>query len=156
MMKSVAPRFLGPAIPGGDGDRVAGRMGADPGTASVGSPQLQLAAAGNSGSDGKQRQLPPGEVFMVASGSFREERVVDATADGKGVTNRLAANLAEGHGRFGRDRAHRWRIACASANEVDVHLRILCTCGAVPRGKTDATLQLFDEVRAMTWKLINP
>ena len=38
----------------------------------------------------------------------------------------VPANLAEGHGRFGRDRAHHWRIAYASAREVDSHLRILC------------------------------
>ena len=29
----------------------------------------------------------------------------------------VAANLAEGHGRFGRDRQHHWRIAYASATE---------------------------------------
>ena len=68
----------------------------------------------------------------------------------------VPANLEEGHGRHGRDRAHHWRIAYASAKEVDVHLRILCLCRAVPRGKAIATLNLFDEVRAMTWRLLNP
>ena len=68
----------------------------------------------------------------------------------------VPANLAEGHGRFGRDRAHHWRIAYASAKEVDSHLRILCLSGAVPRGKAMTTLQNFDEVRAMTWRLLNP
>ena len=68
----------------------------------------------------------------------------------------VPANLEEGHGRCGRDRAHHWRIAYASAKEVDVHLRILGLSGAVPRGKAMNTLQLFDEVRAMTWRLINP
>ena len=68
----------------------------------------------------------------------------------------VPANLEEGHGRFGRDRVHHWRIAYASAKEVDVHLRILCLSGAVPRGKAIATLNLFDEVRAMTWKLLHP
>jgi four helix bundle protein len=68
----------------------------------------------------------------------------------------VPANLEEGHGRFGRDRAHHWRIAYASAKEVDVHLRVLCLSGAVPRGKAITTLNLFDEVRAMTWKLLNP
>ncbi len=28
----------------------------------------------------------------------------------------VPANLSEGHGRFGRDRTHHWRIAYASAN----------------------------------------
>ena len=68
----------------------------------------------------------------------------------------VPANLEEGHGRTGRDRAHHWRIAYASAKEVDVHLRLLCLAGAVPRGKAITTLQLFDELRAMTWRLIHP
>ena len=68
----------------------------------------------------------------------------------------VPANLAEGHGRFGRDRAHHWRIAYSSAKEVDAHLRVLCLSGAVPRGKAINVSLLFDEVRAMTWKLLNP
>ena len=67
----------------------------------------------------------------------------------------VPAKLAEGHGRLGRDPAHHWRIAYASAKEVDVHLRILCASGAVPRGKATAVLQNFDEVRAMTWRLLH-
>ena len=37
----------------------------------------------------------------------------------------VPANLAEGHGRIGRDRTHHWRIAYASAKEVDELLRKL-------------------------------
>ncbi len=43
----------------------------------------------------------------------------------------VPANLAEGHGRFGRDRLHHWRIAYASAKEVDTHLRLLAQAGAI-------------------------
>jgi four helix bundle protein len=68
----------------------------------------------------------------------------------------VPANLAEGHGRHERDRAHHWRIAYASAMEVDCHLRLLYVSGAVHRGKATAALQLFDEFRAMTWRLLNP
>jgi len=68
----------------------------------------------------------------------------------------VPANLAEGHGRNGRDRAHHWRIAYASAKEVDCHLRLLFVAGAVHRGKATTALQLFDEVRAMTWRLLHP
>ncbi len=68
----------------------------------------------------------------------------------------VPATLAEGHGRLGTDRAHHWRIAYASAKEVDCHLRLLCVTGAVHRGKATTALQLFDEVRAMTWRLLNP
>jgi len=66
----------------------------------------------------------------------------------------VPANIAEGHGRIGRDRTHHWRIAYASAKEVDCHLRLLCVSGAVHRGKAMAVLQLFDEIRAMTWRLL--
>jgi four helix bundle protein len=68
----------------------------------------------------------------------------------------VPANLAEGHGRNGRDRTHHWRIAYASAKEVDCQLRLLCVTGAVHRGKANTALQLFDEVRAMTWRLLHP
>jgi four helix bundle protein len=68
----------------------------------------------------------------------------------------VPANLAEGRGRLGRDQAHHWRIAYASAMEVDCHLRLLCVSGAVHRGKAMTALQLFDEVRAMTWRLLHP
>ena len=68
----------------------------------------------------------------------------------------VPANLAEGHGRIGRDRTHHWRIAYASAKEVDCHLRLLCITGAVHRGKATTALQLFNEVRAMTWRLLHP
>jgi four helix bundle protein len=66
----------------------------------------------------------------------------------------VAANLAEGHGRSGRDRAHLWRIAYASAKEVDSHLRLLAQARAVDRADADDALELFDEVRAMTWRLL--
>ena len=67
----------------------------------------------------------------------------------------VPANLAEGQGRAGRDRLHFWRISYASAKEVDSHLRLLVRAGAVTGTNVDDTLGLFDEVRAMTWKLIN-
>jgi four helix bundle protein len=68
----------------------------------------------------------------------------------------VPANLAEGHGRCGRDRLHFWRIAYASAREVDSHLRLLAATGAVRRSSAQAALDLFDHVRAMTWRLLNP
>jgi four helix bundle protein len=68
----------------------------------------------------------------------------------------VPANLAEGHGRTGRDRLHFWRIAYASAKEVDSHLRLLVRAGVVVGVKAESTLAIFDEVRAMTWRLLNP
>jgi len=68
----------------------------------------------------------------------------------------VPANLAEGAGRAGRDRAYHWRIAYGSAREVDSHIRLLVQTGAIDSVKAEATLRLFDEVRAMTWRLIHP
>jgi len=36
----------------------------------------------------------------------------------------VAANLAEGHGRTGKDRMYHFRIALGSAKEADTHLRV--------------------------------
>ncbi len=68
----------------------------------------------------------------------------------------VPANLSEGHGRSGRDRIHHWRIAYASAKEVDTHLRLLSAVDAIHREHADDALHRFDEVRAMTWRLLNP
>jgi four helix bundle protein len=70
--------------------------------------------------------------------------------------NSVPANLAEGHGRAGRDRMHHWRIAYASAKEVDSHLRLLARAGVINTGKAEQALETFDQVRAMTWRLLNP
>ncbi len=68
----------------------------------------------------------------------------------------VPANLAEGHGRCGRDRMHFWRIAYASAKEVDSHLRLLAATGAVNRSAAETAMDGFDRVRAMTWRLLHP
>ena len=68
----------------------------------------------------------------------------------------VPTNLAEGHGRFGRDRQHHGRIAYASAKEADSHLRLRAAAGAVNGVGADTALQSFDQVRAMTWRLLNP
>ena len=68
----------------------------------------------------------------------------------------VPANLAEGHGRSGRDRMYHWRIAYASAKEVDSHLRLLAHARAVNANGAKTALLLFDEVRAMTWRLLHP
>ena len=68
----------------------------------------------------------------------------------------VPANLAEGHGRTGRDRTHLWRIAYASAKEVDSHLRLLASAGAIDRARADDALESFDRVRAMIWRLLHP
>jgi four helix bundle protein len=68
----------------------------------------------------------------------------------------VPANISEGHGRSGRDRMHHWRIAYASAKEVDTHLLLLTEAGAINKVKATTAIQLFDEVRALTWRLLHP
>jgi four helix bundle protein len=68
----------------------------------------------------------------------------------------VPANLAEGHGRFGRDRLNHWRIAYGSAKEVDAFLRLLIASGSINKAAAIAALGLFDRVRALTWRLIHP
>jgi four helix bundle protein len=68
----------------------------------------------------------------------------------------VPANIAEGRGRSGRDRLYHWRIAYGSAREVDAHLRLLLGTGAIDAPQTESALQLFDDVRAITWRLLHP
>jgi len=68
----------------------------------------------------------------------------------------VPANLAEGAGRSGRDRFHHYRIAYGSAKEVDVHLRLLMGSGAISDSSAKTAVRLFDDVRAMTWRLLHP
>jgi hypothetical protein len=49
-----------------------------------------------------------------------------------------------------------FRIAYASAKEVDTHLRLLAGAGAVDAARARTALDLFDQVRAMTWRLLHP
>jgi hypothetical protein len=51
---------------------------------------------------------------------------------------------------------HHWRIAYASAKEVDSHLKILAYAGAINRTAAGDAMVAFDQVRAMTWRLLNP
>jgi four helix bundle protein len=68
----------------------------------------------------------------------------------------VPANLIEGQGRTGRDRFHHWRIAYGSAREVATHLDLLLGSGAIDSKIAADSLGLFDDVRAMTWRLLNP
>ena len=68
----------------------------------------------------------------------------------------VPANLAEGAGRAGKDRAYHYRIAYGSAKEVDTHLRLLVGTRAVNQCAADQARRLFDDVRAMTWRLLHP
>ena len=67
-----------------------------------------------------------------------------------------ALNLAEGHGRLGRDKRHHYVIAYGSAQEASAALRILAAAQAIDGGEAQAMLALLDRVRAMTWRLAHP
>ncbi len=58
--------------------------------------------------------------------------------------------------RVGRDRSNHWRIAYASAKEVDSHLKLLAHAGAISQTAARDVMKAFDQVRAMTWRLLNP
>jgi four helix bundle protein len=86
---------------------------------------------------------------QTATGFDVHEKVVRSASS-------VPAAIAEGEGRAGRDRTHHWRVAYASAKEVSSHLELLCVSGALHRGHATTALQLFDDVRAMTWRLLHP
>ncbi len=68
----------------------------------------------------------------------------------------VPANLAEGFGRAGRDRDHLFRIAYGSAREAEVHLRLLAGAAPLDARRVGRALDLLDQVRAMTWRLLHP
>ena len=68
----------------------------------------------------------------------------------------VALNLAEGQGRIGRDREHHWRIAYGSALETASALSLLQAARCIDDDEASGALELFDRVRAMTWRLMHP
>ncbi len=68
----------------------------------------------------------------------------------------MALNLAEGHGRFGKDRMQHWRIAYGSAKEAGTALELLASGGLIDGEAAAKLMARLDSVRAMTWRLLHP
>ena len=64
----------------------------------------------------------------------------------------IAANVAEGNRRVGRDKAHMFRIAAGSADEVRAHLRVARAWGWIDR-EAEQALGLLDRELAMLYRL---
>jgi four helix bundle protein len=67
--------------------------------------------------------------------------------------NSIAANLSEGRRRQGGDRLHLFRIAAGSAEETRTHLRVAVAWGWIRQRDIETSLDLIDQVVAMTWRL---
>jgi four helix bundle protein len=65
----------------------------------------------------------------------------------------VAANLAEGNMRQGRDRLHLFRVAAGSAEETRAHLRVALAWGWVSRSDIQPALELLDRQIALLWRL---
>ena len=68
----------------------------------------------------------------------------------------IALNVSEGTKRTGRDRAHSYRVAAGSANEVRAGLLVAEAFGYVTREAIARGLELIDRELAMLWRLNNP
>src|SRR5436190_69934 len=65
----------------------------------------------------------------------------------------IAANLAEGNRRQGKDRLHFFRIAAGSAEETRVHLRVAMARGWITGRDAAVPLDLIDQQLAMLWRI---
>ena len=70
-----------------------------------------------------------------------------------GSASSVAANLAEGNRRSGRDRASFFRIAAGSADETRTHLRVAMAWGFIRASEVAAAMKLIDRELAMLWRL---
>ena len=65
----------------------------------------------------------------------------------------VAANVAEGSRRTGRDRGHLFRIAAGSADETRTHLRVAEAWGYLEASEIEAVLKLIDRELGIIWGL---
>ena len=65
-------------------------------------------------------------------------------------------NIAEARGRQGKDRAYHFRVAFGSAREVESALVLLAAIPSRKSAEIARARALFDEVRAMLWRILHP
>ena len=65
----------------------------------------------------------------------------------------VAANLAEGNRRQGKDRLHFFRVAAGSADETRTHLQVAEAWGWVSAEQIEAPLALLDRELRLLWGL---
>jgi four helix bundle protein len=68
----------------------------------------------------------------------------------------VAANVAEGNRREGKDRLHFFRIAAGSASETRAHLQVALAWGWLNRPLIERPLALIDHELAILWRLTHP
>ena len=71
----------------------------------------------------------------------------------KRAANSAPANIAEGAGRVGKDRAHHYRVAAGSALELETHLRLALIWDYAKPDDVKAALDLCVRVCAMLSRL---
>ena len=88
-----------------------------------------------------------GVVARVRRYNLKVAQQIEASASS------VAANLAEGNRRVGRDRVHFFRIAAGSAEETRTHLHVALAWGWVNEREIEAPLRLLDRELGILWGL---
>ena len=99
------------------------------------------------------------EISLEVIASLRDLVAVIRTRDLKlaqqivASASSVAANLAEGNKRVGRDRVHFFRIASGSASETRAHLRVAMAWSWIEPRQVEQAFKLLDRQLALLWGL---
>ena len=99
------------------------------------------------------------EIALEVIASLRDLVAVIRTRDLKlaqqivASASSVAANLAEGNKRVGRDRVHFFRIASGSAAETRAHLRVALAWSWIEPNQVEQAFKVLDRQLALLWGL---